>query len=92
MPPCQTSVLWAQCQQSPQILQSPANPSAGTPASHSCTYIAQWQPLPVTLGKMQEEVGRPLRMSHNGIHNLLQKKKSQGTESSFMSKPTTTII
>lgn len=53
--------------------------------------LAQWQPLPVTLGKMQEEVERRLRMmSHNGIHNLLQ--HTQGTEGPFMATPTTTVI
>lgn len=53
--------------------------------------LAQWQPLPVTLGKMQEEVERRLRMmNHNGIHNLLQ--HTQGTEGPFMATPTTTVI
>lgn len=65
--------------------QEPLPPAAAV----SCTYPAQRQPLPVTLGKMQEEVERPLGVTHNGIHNLFQ-QKSRHRE--FVSKPTTTII
>lgn len=92
MRPSQTSVLWAQDQQSPRsrrALLTPPQEPLPPAAAVSRTYTAQWQPLPVTLGKMQEEVERPLGMTHKGIHNLFQ-QKSRHRE--FVSKPTTTII
>lgn len=62
-----------------QVGQSPANPSSGTPASCSCSQPHLQSSVAATSCEPGKE--RLLRVTHNGIHNLLQQKSNPQLQS-----------